>query len=300
MRILVTGADGFVGKHLVAALRDDAAEVIAAGGPAVPGGIDLQSSESVSAKLRDARPDVVVHLAAVSSVSRSHRHPIETLAVNALGTTILLDAAHRECPRARLLVVGSGEVYGRSAGAGAVGEDAPLEPLSPYAASKVAAEAVALQFHRSYGMDVVCARSFAALGAGQATDFAIPSFASQIAAIKRRQAPAVLHTGDMTPVRDFLHVQDVVSAYRVLVKRGVAGAAYNVASGAGCTLRSLLDDMLTLASVEAEVKVDPARLRPVELPMLVGDASRLRRLGWAPVHTVEEALRDVLAEHGAL
>ncbi len=300
MKVLVTGPDGFVGTHLCRALSAAGHEVVEAKGPTAEEGVDIRDVERLGELLHATHPDGVVHLAAVSSVARSHRDPVETLDVNVVGTAALLSAARKAVPGARLLVIGSGEVYGRGGEAAPAKESAALEPLSPYAASKAAAEMLALQFHRSYGTDVVCARSFSHIGRGQSVDFAIPSFAAQLAAIRRNEAPPVLRTGDLSPVRDFLHVADVIAAYVLLLEKGAAGGVYNVASGAGHSLRSLLDDMLELCSVQAKIEVDPARLRPVEIPVLVGDPARLAALGWAVRHPLREALRDVLAEQGAL
>ncbi|HEX7669437.1 MAG TPA: NAD-dependent epimerase/dehydratase family protein, partial [Polyangiaceae bacterium] len=182
MKILVTGADGFVGRHLSLALRAANHEVVEPGGPSAPNGLELTDGPSVLAAMDAARPDAVVHLAAVSSVAESHHEPGRTFAVNAVGTTHVLAAIRKASPRARLLLVSSAEVYGRAAANSPTNEDAPLEPLSPYAASKVAGEVAALQFHRSYGTDVVIARPFGHVGSGQALRFVIPSFAAQIAA----------------------------------------------------------------------------------------------------------------------
>jgi GDP-4-dehydro-6-deoxy-D-mannose reductase len=300
MRILVTGPDGFVGRHLCAALRTSGHDVIEPEGPNSPEGLQLTDAACVLSVVERARPDAVVHLAAASSVAESHRDPAQTFAVNALGTTHLLAAVRKAAPRARLLLVSSGEVYGRSASNGPTSEDTPLEPLSPYAASKVAGEISALQFHRSYGTDAVSVRPFGHVGRGQTTRFVVPSFAAQIAAIRRGEAPPVLKTGDLSPVRDFLHVSDVVAAYELLLQTGVAGVSYNVGGGQGRSVRSLLDEMLELASVTARIELDPDRVRPVEIPVLIGNSSRLRALGWKPTREVRAALRDVLEEHGAL
>lgn len=300
MRVLVTGAAGFVGRHLCAALSAAGHDVLEARAHDTPGALDVSNPASVEAALRGGRPDAIVHLAALSSVAQSHRDPSGTFAVNALGTVHLLAGIRAACPEARLLVIGSGEVYGRVAAGAPATEDALLAPLSPYAVSKVAAELAALQFHRSYGLDVVCVRPFNHLGAGQAPHFVVPSFAGQIAKIRRGEAPPVLRTGDLTPVRDFLHVDDVIAAYLLLLQSGAPGSVYNVANGAGRTIRSILDEMLDLAGVAASVEEDPALLRPAEIPTLVGDAGRLRALGWAPRLGVRDALRDVLQEHGAM
>jgi GDP-4-dehydro-6-deoxy-D-mannose reductase len=300
MRVLVTGPDGFVGGHLCRALLSAGHDVVEAQGPTTGEGFDIRDRARLGELFHSSRPDAVVHLAAVSSVGKSHQDPVETLDVNVVGTAALLSAARTAVPGARLLVIGSGEVYGRVASAMPTPETAPLEPLSPYAASKAAAEMVALQFHRSYGTNVVCVRAFSHVGSGQAADFAIPSFARQLAAIRRGEAPPILRTGDLSPVRDFLHVADVVSAYEVLLRQGVAGRVYNVASGTGRSIRSMLDEMLDISATEAEIVVDPARLRPVEIPTMVGDPALLVALGWTPRHALREALRDVLVEQGAL
>lgn len=300
MRVLVTGSEGFVGGHLVRGFAERGHEIIEARGPALEAGVDVRDAERVFTLLDATRPDAIVHLAAVSSVGKSHRDPIETLDVNVIGTATLLAGARRAVPDARLLIVGSGEVYGRACTDTPTPETTPLEPLSPYAASKAAAEMLALQFHRSYGTNVVCARSFGHVGRGQSQSFAVPSFAAQLAAIRNGEAPPVLRTGDLTPLRDFLHVADVVDAYELLLTSGIAGEVYNVASGAGRTIRSLLDEMLELSGIHAKVEADPARLRPVEIPALIGDPARLSALGFRPRRQVRQALREVLDEYGAL
>jgi GDP-4-dehydro-6-deoxy-D-mannose reductase len=300
MRVLVTGSDGFVGRHLGRTLRAAGHEVVEPPGPGVPDGLDVTDPARVRAILEAAKADAVIHLAAVSSVAESHRDPTRTFAVNALGTVNLLSAVKAVRPKTRVLVVSSGEVYGRAFQLGPAAEETPLAPLSPYAASKASAEMAALQFQRSYGTDVLCVRPFGHLGAGQATTFVVPSLAAQIAAIGRGEAEPVLRTGDLSPIRDFLHVTDVVAAYELLLREGVPGAVYNVASGLGRTVRSLLDELLTLASVSARIEVDPDRIRPVEIPAMIGDSARLCALGWVARRDVRTALTDVLEEHGAL
>jgi len=220
------------------------------------------------------------------------------MAVNALGTTHLLTAAKDVCPRARLLFISSGEVYGRLPPGRAAVEDLLPAPQSPYAASKLAGEVVALQFHRSYGADVVVARPFSHLGRGQAPNFVVPSFAAQIAAIARGGTEPVLRTGDLSPRRDLLHVEDVVRAYELLLRAGQSGGTYNVASGSGRTISELLDEMLALARVEARIELEPSLVRPIEIPELIGDAARLRALGWVPRLNVRDALVEAFDERG--
>ncbi len=298
MRVFVTGARGFVGRHLGRVLREAGHAVFDAGNPGDAGGFELTDPATVRAALEAATPEAIVHLAAVSSVAESHRDPARTMAVNVLGTTHLLAAAKDVCPRARLLIVSSGEVYGRRPPGPPSVEDHPTAPQSPYGASKLASEVVALQFHRSYATDVVIARPFTHLGRGQASHFVVPSFAIQIAAIARGSADPVLRTGDLSPRRDVLHVEDVARAYELLLREGRPGGVYNVSSGVGRTIREILEEMLGLARVEARVEPDPARVRPVEIPEMVGDSTRLRSHGWAPRRAARDALVEVFEEHG--
>jgi GDP-4-dehydro-6-deoxy-D-mannose reductase len=243
-----------------------------------------------------ARPDAVVHLAGLSSVARSHREPARTFAVNALGAVNLLAAVKDEAPKARVVLVGSADMYGALAPDVRASEETPLRPLSPYASSKVAAEVAGFQFHRGAGLAVITTRSFNHLGTGQRPDFVVPSFAHQIAAIRRDGRRPVLQVGNLSAIRDFSHVRDVVAAYRLLAVRGAPGEPYNVCSGEGRSIRSVLDAMLKLAAIDVAIDVDPSRLRANDQPSLVGDPSKLMRLGWKPVYSLERALAEVLAE----
>ena len=305
MRILVTGADGFVGQHLGVHLRARGDDVVEVRGPRAEAwdvrshSVDVTQADQVMQVVEAAAPQAVVHLAGFSSVARSHQHPGRAFAVNTLGTVNVLAAVRAHAPRARVLLVGSGEVYGPVPPGERATEDFPLNPTSPYAASKVAAELAGLQFHRSYGLEVVLARPFNHLGAAQDPTFVVPGFAAQLRAILRREAEPVLRVGNLDPVRDFSHVHDVVEAYRLLLEKGEPGRAYNICSGEGRTIRSVLDQMVRIAGAEVRVELDPARLRPSDLPSLVGDSTRLRDLGWAPKRTLQDALEDVL-QHEAL
>ncbi len=300
MRVLVTGADGFVGRHLCAYLRAAGDVVVEAHGPRAEGisstalHLDIAVQEQVREAVANARPDAVIHLAGFSSVAKSHQNPARVYAVNMLGAVHLLTAVRDEAPKARVLLVGSGEVYGPVPPGTRASEETPLVPLSPYAASKAAAELAAAQFHRNYGTQVVMARPFNHLGAGQDPTFVVPSFAAQIGAIAQGKADPVLRTGNLDAVRDFSHVKDVVAAYRLLVTQGAAGQTYNICSGTGRTIGSLLEEMLQLSGVQARIELDPARLRPSDIPSLVGAPDKLRALGWEPKLTVTDALRDVL------
>ena len=302
MRVLVTGADGFVGGHLCEAL-DAAGDVVL---PLCGSShsklvstrtaqvVDIRNPKAVRDAVLSARPDAIIHLAAVSSVARSHVEPAETFEVNARGTLSLCLAARSLESPVRVLLVSSGEVYGTIAGK--ADEEMRLAPLSPYAASKAAAELVAFQFARSYGLHVVCARPFTHLGAGQAPTFAVPSFARQLVAVRQSGGSGTLSVGDLEPIRDFSHVRDVVAAYRLLLERAPSGETYNVCSGEDRSVRSVLDELIELTQVSVDVRVDPTKLRPTEIPRLVGNPAKLHALGWMPRWTVRDALADVLAE----
>jgi GDP-4-dehydro-6-deoxy-D-mannose reductase len=296
VRILVTGAGGFAGRHLCSYLASIDDDTIPCSGPDGLGALDVTDGEAVQRRIAEMRPEGIVHLAGVSSVGWSHSHPAKTFLVNALGTLHVLQAMRNAVPDARLLVVGSGEMYGRVLEGARASEEDALRPLSPYAASKCAAELIARQYAASYGTQAIFVRPFNHLGAGQAPQFVVPSFARQIAEVLAGKREPVIDVGDLSPVRDFLHVQDVVYAYRLLLEKGESGASYNVSSGEPLAIRGLLDRLLEISGLSVKVRVDPDRLRPVEIPWLVGDSSTLRSLGWRPKHTVHSALEEALQE----
>lgn len=300
MRLLITGADGFVGTHAARVFRERGDDVVELRGAATPRSdsartIELRDAAAVRETIAWAKPDGILHLAGASSVARSHDNPGESFEVNTLGTVHLLDAVRRDAPSARVVIVSSGEVYGSVPGEHAAIETDSLNPISPYASSKVAAEIAAKQFHASYGLAVVIARPFNHLGRGQAPHFVVPSFARQIRAIAA-SGKGDLRVGNLEAIRDFSHVLDVVDAYRVLLDRGVAGEAYNIASGVGRSVLSLLAELIAMARVDVKPSVDLNRMRPVELSSLIGNASKLRAVGWNPNRSVTDALREALEE----
>jgi len=296
VKVLVTGADGFVGTHLVRALRARGDEVDACGGPGGQEALEITDARAVAHRIERFGPEGVIHLAGISSVARSHSAPAETAAVNIAGAANLLKAVRDHAARARILLVGSGEEYGRLEPGQPADERSPLAPVSPYAASKVAAEALGRQAFASYGTAAVFLRPFNHLGAGQAPGFVVPSFAAQLVKISRGEASATIEVGDLSPVRDFTHVLDVVDAYLLLLTHGEPGESYNICSGAGWSIRQVLDALQALANTHAEIRVDPARLRPAEIPWLVGSPARIEHLGWKRRRSVDQALEEVLAE----
>lgn len=300
MRVLVTGADGFAGRHLARHLRARGDEVIAACGPhartseGFEARLDVLDAAAVAAVVSKVEPEGIVHLAGFSSVSRSHREPSLAFSVNTVGTVNMLTAIRDFAAAARIVVVSSAEVYGPVEST-PVAEDHRCLATSPYAGSKLAAEVAASQFARSYGVDAMVARPFNHLGAGQDPTFVVPSFAAQIRNIQATGAEPILKVGNLEAVRDFLHVEDVVAAYRLLLDRGQRAEVYNIASGQGRSIRSLLEELANLAKLPLRVEVDTERLRPTDIPVLIGSARKLGALGWSPERTVREALLDALA-----
>lgn len=302
VRVLVTGAGGFVGKHLSRAFAARGDEVHGFGlGPRPDTPVvawqagDVLDVDAVATAVAGARPDAVVHLAGQSSAAVSFERPVETYRANAMGTWSLLDAVRRHAPAARILVVGSGEVYGPQPEGSRVAEDAPFHPVSPYALSKAAADAVSASFALRHGLALIRTRSFGHTGPGQAPTFVIPSFARQIARIEAGKDEAVLHVGNLNVTRDITDVRDVVAAYISLLERGQPGKAYNVCRGEGLSLSSLVSELCALSRRKVRVEVDSARLRPSDLPWLVGDPGMVQReMGWTPVTPLATTLEDVL------
>lgn len=304
-RFLVTGVSGFVGPYLVRALGDRGAIVHGMGPePSAPpvelAGwqiADIRAVEALRAAVAASRPDVVIHLAGQSSAGRSFEIPEETFAINTLGTWNLLEAVRRSAPRARVLVVGTSEIYGPQPEGSRVSETAPFRPVSPYALSKAAADALAATQAEQSGLDVVRTRSFAHIGPGQTTRFVVPAFAEQIAAMELGRSEPTLRVGNLDVTRDLADVRDVVRAYLALIDRGRTGAAYNVCRGAGTKLTEVARMLIDRARLPIRIEVDPGRLRPADVPWLVGDPAAIERdTGWRAEIQIERTIEEVLEE----
>jgi GDP-4-dehydro-6-deoxy-D-mannose reductase len=307
MRVLITGVSGFVGGHMVDLLRAEAPQAEIVGLDSRPGnraralGIeivkaDLQDPVSVRRALEQVRPDRLVHLAAQSSPQRSWEDPAGTLKTNLLGLLHLLEAARTLSLEPRLLVVGSAEEYGLvQPHQMPLREEAPLRPASPYAVSKVAQGFLALQYALSLGLPIVRTRTFHHTGPRRGEQFAESSFARQLAEIEAGRRPPWVEVGNLDAVRDFTDVRDVVRAYWALLDRGAPGEVYNVCSGRGVKMTDLLEELVALSGLEVEIRVDPSRLRPLDVPVVVGDPSRLcAATGWHASIPLSQTLRDLL------
>jgi GDP-4-dehydro-6-deoxy-D-mannose reductase len=285
----LTGGAGFVGQWLQEHLSASGDEVDA---PEV----DVTDGAALREVVLTAMPDAIYHLAAISNVGESWDDPVRTLEVNATGTLNLLEAARALARPPTVLLVCSAEVYGQVAPEDLpLTEDAPLRPVSPYAASKVAAEFLGLQAYLAHQLPVVRVRAFNHIGPGQAPTFVVSSLARQIAEVERRGGGSVM-VGNLSTRRDFTDVRDVVRAYRLLVERGTAGDVYNVCSGQAVAVEEVARRLIALAHADLQLEVDPARVRKVETPVLLGSPAKLAAAtGWAPERLLDDTLADVLA-----
>ncbi|MCK9995259.1 MAG: GDP-mannose 4,6-dehydratase [Candidatus Krumholzibacteria bacterium] len=260
----------------------------------------LEEAGTIARLMDMLRPVMVYHLAAQSSAAVSFRNPGGTFAANIHGTLNLLEAARAvpDAERPAMLSVGSCEEYGpHPESAYPLREDTALNPLSPYGVSKVAQTLLCRQYVRSYDLPVVMARSFSHTGPGHDTRFAFPHFAHQIAAAEAGVGPAEILTGDLSPVRDFLDVRDVVTAYRLLLKEGRPGDIYHVSSGKSLTIGQGLEILIGGAKTPITVRRDPDLNRPSDTPIMVGDNSKLRRdTGWEPEWEINDTLMGLLDE----
>jgi len=277
--ILITGPQGFAGRHLQAQL----------GGRGLPVDVDVTDAQVVARAVAASAPEAVVHLAARSSVADSWGETSEVWRVNVLGTVNVLEAVRAEAPQARVLMVSTGEVYGR-AEVLPTREESPIAPLSPYAASKAAAELAC----GTSNVDVIVTRAFQHEGPGRDERFAIGSWTRQIARLEEAGG-GTLQVGDLSSRRDITDVRDVCRAYELLLDRAVSAGIYNVASGRAVLMRQVLDLLVAMARRPIEIEVDPARSRPTDLPAMCGDASKLRAAtGWTPTIPLEQTLADAL------
>jgi len=303
MRALITGSSGFAGTHLAAHLRAqpglEVFGIVRSAGRALAAGtfaVDLTAKDAVVGLLREVRPDLIFHLAAQAAVQLSWANPQETLVNNVLCQLNLLEGVLAAGLRPRLLVVGSADEYGMVYPHELpVREENPLRPNSPYAVSKVAQDMLGYQYSLSHRLHIVRVRPFNHIGPGQSDLFVSASFARQIAEIEYGLRQPVLMVGNLQAKRDFSDVRDIVRGYALLLERGTPGEVYNLGSGRSVTVQYLLDCLLAKSRAEIEVRQDPARLRPSDIPELVCDAGKATAAtGWRPTIRLERTLRDLL------
>jgi GDP-4-dehydro-6-deoxy-D-mannose reductase len=291
VRSLITGGRGFVGTWLAEHLRERGDEVVA-----IDYEVDVTDPVALLEAVTAAAPDAIYHLAALTHVGDSWKDPLQVLQVNVIGTAALLAAARQCGTDPRILVTSSAEVYGAVTDPSLMPLDelTPTAPLTPYAASKLAAEALIGQAFRGHGQEVIVVRPFNHIDPGQTPNFAVPALAKRIVEADRRGDSSIA-VGNLAARRDFTDVRDVVKAYRMLIDSGTPGEVYNVCSGHDVAIEEIATTLLRLAGASLEFKTDPALTRPVEVPVLRGDPTRLQHAtGWKPEIPLDQTLADVL------
>jgi GDP-4-dehydro-6-deoxy-D-mannose reductase len=310
MRALVTGISGFVGGHLAEHLIESGDQVVglctSGHWPAslehLNGRVRIEQWDLINTEealltelITRKQPEIIYHLAAQSNPRASMADPRKTWALNLGGTLTLLESVRHSGLTLRVILVGSGICYGNPKPEHLpVDESCPLRPNNPYGASKAAADLLGIQHFLEHGADIVMVRPFNHSGPRQASTYVLGGLALQVAEIEAALRNH-LDVGNLEVVRDFTDVRDVVRAYRLLGLRGAAGEIYNLGSGLGTRLSAALECLVKLARVPVPVHPDPARFRPVDLPLLVADPSKLRKItGWEPTYKLEQTLADML------
>jgi len=305
MRILVTGASGFVGRHAVRDLIRAGHEVIGMVGPGQPTQIeglstvieaDLLHPPSLAELIRKHQPDACLHLAGIAFVPVGWTHPQDVFRVNVIGTVNLLESFREFKPEARILVITSSQVYGQQPRDHLITEDDAPAPDNIYALSKWTADGTSLLYARRYGMKIMTARPCNHIGPGQSEDFVVTSFARQLIDISTGKRPHVMKVGNLASLREFTDVRDTARAYRLLLEKGTAGLAYNVSSGKLTTIQALFDLLRNISGVNPEVQIDPERFRTTDTQPLLDSTRIFNDVGWKPEIPIETTISDVLAD----
>lgn len=304
-KVLIIGAAGFVGNHLIdyiLASRTDwhvtatkmPREVIDK--PVEVRDLDITKPEEIDALLSEVKPDYIFHLAAQSSVALAWKNPQLTIQINIVGTVNLLDAVRKLEKQPRMLLIGSGEEYGHvKPDEVPIKEDNNTRPGNIYAVTKVTQNMIGRLYYEAYGMEIMSTRSFNHTGPNQAPQFVVPDFCKQVADIEKGKNKPVIYTGNLSARRDFTDVRDVVRAYCLLMERGKAGETYNVGCGQALEIRAILDMILSHSSMDIKVETDPAKLRPVDVPIIVADITKLTEdTGWKPEISLDQTITETL------
>jgi len=308
IKVFITGASGFVGKHLIHALRAEGKTKFDIYGTCFPEEpslneknlfhLNIRSSKNLSKLINDIKPDWVFHLAAVSGVRRSWEKRRETLETNIIGTFNILESIRIFSPKSKMLFVSSSEVYDFNQGdKQKVTEKSPLKISNPYAYSKVAGEKLCEFYAEVEKLDVIIARPFPHTGPGQTEDFVCSDWAKQIAEIESRKKPAIIQVGNLDVISDYCDVRDVVKAYILLLKKGRRGEIYNICSGKAISLRKILKILIEESPMKNNIKIekDQTKLRKVDMPVRLGSNKKIKdKVGWKPEISINCSLKDLL------
>lgn len=303
MKALVIGAGGFVGKFLIEELHDCGYTVAATKLPSETLDVecriydmDILKCSEICDVLKAELPDVIFHLAAQSSVALSWQKPQMTVEINVIGSINILEAVRKVCPNAVLLSVGSGEEYGSTIGNAPINEESLARPGNVYAITKLAQNELVALYVKAYGLKAISVRAFNHIGPGQSSRFVISDFCRQVACIEAGLQKPEIYVGNLSACRDFTDVRDIVRAYEMLTRKGIYGETYNVGSGVVYSVSDMLNLILGQSNAQIKIRVDESKLRPVDVPFICADISKLcRATGFNPKYSIEQSLSDIIA-----
>ncbi len=304
-KAMIIGAGGFVGSYLIDCLHNEFdMDVYATKLPnmefehpnATVCDLDIMSKDDIVELFYDVRPDYIFHLAAQSSVSVAWKNPMLTIDVNIKGSVNVMEAVRELYYKPRILIIGSGEEYGHiKEGDTPINEDTVLRPGNIYAATKACQNMIGSIYAKAYDLELMLVRAFNHMGPGQAPLFVVSDFCKQVAEIELGLKEPVIRVGNLSAMRDFTDVRDVVRAYALLIQSGVAGETYNVGSGNAMEIRKILDIIVGMSTAQINVEVDPNKIRPVDVPIIEADITKINEVtGWKPSIPIEQTLEEVL------
>ncbi len=304
-KAMIIGAGGFVGSYLIDCLHNEFnMDVYATKLPnmefehpfATVCDLDIMSKDDIVELFYDVRPDYIFHLAAQSSVSVAWKNPMLTIDVNIKGSVNVMEAVRELYYKPRILIIGSGEEYGHiKEGDTPINEDTVLRPGNIYAATKACQNMIGSIYAKAYDLELMLVRAFNHMGPGQAPLFVVSDFCKQVAEIELGLKEPVIRVGNLSAMRDFTDVRDVVRAYALLIQNGIAGETYNVGSGNAMEIRKILDIIVGMSTAEINVEVDPNKIRPVDVPIIEADITKINEVtGWKPSIPIEQTLKEVL------
>lgn len=299
-KALITGAEGFVGPHLMVELAENDYHIIGTSRLRQSGFVkmDILNYEEVRSVINELKPDVIFHLAGIAFVPSSWQDPELTFQVNTIGALHIFDACRSVGINPVIQIACSSEEYGLVKEKEVpIKETNQLRPLSPYAVSKIAMDFLGYQYCQSYGMKIIRTRAFNHSGPGRGEAYMTSTFAKQIAEIEIGIKKPVIEVGDLTSIRDITDVRDTVRAYRLLTEKGEPGEVYNIATGKGYTAEEILNKLIKLSTFKKkiEIKQDPKRMRPSDVKVLIGDNRKTKKAcGWSPKHTIDDTIKSLL------